>query len=44
MPSSSVTVDYTTVSSSHHIEMNPSDVGVYDRVIVQVRAVWRRRE
>ena len=38
-PSSQASVDYTTVSSNHHIEINPSDVGVYDRVIVQVPVV-----
>ncbi|KAI8139106.1 DNA clamp loader [Fennellomyces sp. T-0311] len=27
-------LDFTTVTSNHHLELNPSDVGIYDRVIV----------
>ncbi|XP_018321300.1 replication factor C subunit 3 [Agrilus planipennis] len=27
-------LEVTTVSSSYHIEVNPSDVGIYDRVII----------
>ncbi|XP_066245863.1 replication factor C subunit 3 [Euwallacea similis] len=27
-------VEITTVSSNYHIEINPSDVGIYDRVVV----------
>eukprot|EP00494_Astrolonche_serrata_P023380 UN23638 len=29
------TIDLTTLASSYHVEMNPSDAGIYDRVIVQ---------
>jgi replication factor C subunit 3/5 len=29
------TIEYTTVSSAYHIEMNPSDVGYNDRLLVQ---------
>ncbi|XP_029847031.2 replication factor C subunit 3 [Ixodes scapularis] len=28
-------VDIVTVASNYHIEVNPSDVGIYDRVVVQ---------
>lgn len=28
-------VELTTVSSSHHVEMNPSDAGFQDRYVVQ---------
>lgn len=28
-------LDITTVSSNYHIEVNPSDVGIYDRIVVQ---------
>ncbi|KAG7210401.1 hypothetical protein KM043_011933 [Ampulex compressa] len=27
-------LDITTISSNYHIEVNPSDVGIYDRVVV----------
>jgi len=29
------TIELTTLSSSHHIELNPSEAGLYDRVVVQ---------
>lgn len=35
LPSSNTEVELTTVSSNHHVEMNPSDVGNRDRHIVQ---------
>ncbi|KAJ1917238.1 Replication factor C (RF-C) subunit [Mycoemilia scoparia] len=28
-------IDINTISSSYHIEINPSDVGIYDRVVIQ---------
>merc|ERR1712059_183589 len=28
-------VEITTIASNYHIEVNPSDVGIYDRVVVQ---------
>ncbi|VDD83854.1 unnamed protein product [Mesocestoides corti] len=28
-------VDISTVSSNYHLEVNPSDVGIYDRLVVQ---------
>ncbi|KAL6040381.1 Subunit of heteropentameric Replication factor C (RF-C) [Balamuthia mandrillaris] len=34
LPSSS-TIDLTTVSSVYHIEMNPSDAGYHDRLVIQ---------
>lgn len=27
-------IDIVTLSSSYHIEVNPSDVGIYDRVVI----------
>ena len=35
LPSSNIEVELTMVSSNHHAEMNPSDVGFRDRHIVQ---------
>jgi replication factor C subunit 3/5 len=35
VPSGTTTIDLTTVSSHYHIEMNPSDAGYYDRIVVQ---------
>jgi len=29
------TIDLTVLSSQYHIEMNPADAGIYDRIIVQ---------
>ena len=34
--STNVTVEITTLSSMHHIELNPSDAGLKDKYIVQV--------
>ncbi len=31
-------IEMTTVGSSHHIEINPGDAGIYDRYVVQVGA------
>jgi replication factor C subunit 3/5 len=31
----STSIDLTMLTSNHHIEMNPSDVGMHDRVVVQ---------
>ena len=28
-------VELTTINSNHHIEFNPSDAGIYDRIVVQ---------
>ena len=28
-------LDIVTVASNYHMEVNPSDVGIYDRVVVQ---------
>lgn len=28
-------IEITTVASNYHIEVNPSDVGIYDRVVIQ---------
>lgn len=33
-PSSNSTVDITTISSPHHIELTPADVGINDRLVV----------
>lgn len=31
LPSSSIDLEFTTISSAYHVEMNPSDVGNRDR-------------
>jgi hypothetical protein len=36
LPSSKVELEFTTISSAHHVEMNPSDVGIRDRCAVCV--------
>lgn len=28
-------IEVTTVASSYHIEINPGDAGIYDRLVVQ---------
>ena len=28
-------IEITTIASNYHIELNPSDVGIYDYVVVQ---------
>jgi replication factor C subunit 3/5 len=35
LPSRTLEVEFTTVSSAYHVEMNPSDVGNNDRYVVQ---------
>jgi len=35
IPNKSTTTEVTTISSNYHIEMNPSESGYYDRVVVQ---------
>ena len=35
LPSRVLEVELTLVSSNHHVEMNPSDVGNNDRYVVQ---------
>lgn len=35
VPSSSKTIEITTIGSNYHIEINPSDVGRNDRLVVQ---------
>lgn len=35
LPSRALELEFTTVSSSYHVEMNPSDVGNNDRYVVQ---------
>jgi replication factor C subunit 3/5 len=29
------TIEVTTIGSNHHVELNPSEAGIYDRVVVQ---------
>ena len=29
-------IEITTIASNYHIEVNPSDCGIYDRVVIQV--------
>ena len=31
-------IEITTIASNYHIEVNPSDCGIYDRVVIQVKA------
>jgi replication factor C subunit 3/5 len=28
-------IEMTTIASNYHIEVNPSDAGIYDRVVIQ---------
>ena len=28
-------IDIATIASNYHIEVNPSDVGIYDRIVIQ---------
>jgi replication factor C subunit 3/5 len=35
IPNKTTTTEVTTVSSNYHIELNPSESGIYDRVVVQ---------
>ena len=28
-------IELTTINSNHHIEFNPSDAGIYDRIVIQ---------
>ena len=35
LPSRKLEIDLTTVSSNHHVELNPSDAGNNDRYVVQ---------
>ena len=28
-------IDITTIASNYHIEVNPSDAGIYDRIVIQ---------
>jgi len=35
IPNKTTTTEVTTVSSNFHIELNPSESGIYDRVVVQ---------
>ena len=32
-------LEIVTVASNYHIEVNPSDVGIYDRIVIQVRGI-----
>jgi len=34
-PSGNKKIEIVTVASNYHVEVNPSDVGIYDRVVVQ---------
>ncbi len=40
--SDSKKMEISTIASNHHIELNPSDAGIYDRVVVQVRRLRLR--
>lgn len=35
LPSRNLEIELTTVSSNHHVELNPSDAGNNDRYVVQ---------
>ncbi len=35
LPSRNIEIELTTVSSNHHVEINPSDAGNNDRYVVQ---------
>ena len=35
MSPSNKKIEIITIASNYHIEVNPSDVGIYDRVVIQ---------